>query len=258
MLAKDPASRYASAHELLRELRVVRTDLNGDGDFDDIDDGLSQSETPVAGRSRATHRLDTLMRTTAVRRAKRNRIGLWILAALASFGLGAIGAWSARSPSLLEQSAPEEPRVEEQETARAQVLLASLLRSEDGWKAVLKHWGHDAYSANEARRELGLLYLHRSDERQALEQFDSLASQRDDTQVEFRAVGLAGQAVVLSLQGKHGESNRKLAELVPIMDKLNDQRMQQWVREAIEENSRALSNQDSEQLKELFRERWSE
>jgi serine/threonine-protein kinase len=252
MLAKDPASRYATARELLRDLRALRADLNGDGDFDEIDDGLDQADTLVSGRLRAAQRLDTLMRTAAVRRTRRTRTGLWALAALTAFALGGLYAWSTRPPSLLEVTAPEAPPVQKQRTARNQVAFADLLKSVDGWKAVLEYWPNERYFVNEARRELSMLHLQTGQYQKAREQFDALASLRDDTDAEFRAFGLAGQAMLLTVAKEYSKSDEKLLELFPLIDKL-DPRVVLTVREVMEENKKA-SGQTNERLEQWFKE----
>jgi serine/threonine-protein kinase len=253
MLAKEPGSRYPNARELLRELRALRAELNGDGSLDDTDDeSLDAADLTLAGGTRAAHRLDTLMKTSMLRRTRRRRTWLWALAGMAAFALGGAYAWTHRPPSLLIGAQTEDvPRLD---TAAQQSMYASLVKTVEGWKAVLVNYPNDRYYANEARREIGMLYLHEGAEDKALEQFDELARLRDNTDAEFRAFGLAGQAVVLSLQQEHAKSNGKIAELVPLMEKL-DQRMLQMLRDVMRENDRVLKRQTDEQWEKLFQER---
>jgi serine/threonine-protein kinase len=251
MLAKDPASRYASGRDLLRDLRALRADLNGDAQLDEIDDGFDAADTPLSGRSRATDRLDALTKTAMLRRTRRRRTGRWALAALVAFGLGGLAAQATRPQSLLEGAAPDAAHVEQQGSARAQVLYASLLKSEDGWKAVLTHWPQDRYAVYEARRELGMLYLQQGKGPKAWDQFEILSDLRDGTEAEFRAVGLAGQAIVLTLDREYRQSNEKLAELFPLMDKL-DQRLVPVVEQVMNTNAAQL-NQKNELLEQWFK-----
>jgi serine/threonine-protein kinase len=249
MLAKEPGSRYPSARELLRELRALRSELDGEGLLDAAyDDGLDPADLELAGRSRAATRLDTLMKTSMMRQTRRNKAPLWVLAGAIAFGLGAAGAWSLRPSSILQTPAAEASSVAAQPTAAAQAWYASLVKTAEAWKAVLEYHPDDGYFVNEAHRELGMLYLQSGAEDQAREHFDELASLRDDTEAEFRAFGLAGQAVVLSLEGKNAESNIKLADLLPIMDKLTDYRMRLMLGDIKRENDRILKRQANEEF----------
>jgi hypothetical protein len=199
-----------------------------------------------------------LMKTSMLRRAKRQRTWMWIVAGVAAFAVGGAIAWTTRPASLLAGAAEVETPVQRYPTASAQAFYASLVKTVEGWKAVLQHYPNDRYFANEAHRELGMLYLQQGAYDRALEQFDELARLRDNTDAEFRAFGLAGQAVVLSLQGEHLKSNVKIADLLPLMDKLIDQRMLQLVRDVARENNLILKRQTDEQLERLFSERLPE
>jgi serine/threonine-protein kinase len=258
MLAKEPGSRYASARDLLRELRGLRAEFDGDGALDGEDDVLDAADLALAGPSRAAHRLDVLSKTSMLQRTRRRRVWLWVVAAVAAFTVGGAAAWYSRPSSLLAGAAAAEAPVQKYPTASAQAFYASLVKSEEAWQAVLEYYPNDRYFVNEARRELGMRYLQQGNEHKAREQFDELARLRDNTEAEFRAFGLAGQAVVLSLARAHAESNRKLTELVPLMDKLIDQRMLQTVREVKRENDRVLNRQMDEQWEKLLSERLQE
>jgi serine/threonine-protein kinase len=205
MLAKEPGNRYTSARDLLRELRVLRAEFNGDAGFDSDDESLDAADLALAGHTRAAHRLDTLMKTSMLQRTRRSRTWLWILAGVAAFALGGLGAWMARPASLLAGAAAEVAPVQKYPTAAAQAFYASLVKTIEAWQAVLEFYPQDRYFVNEARRELGMLYLHQASYDKARQQFDELARLRDNTDAEFRAFGLAGQAVVLYLTREHAE-----------------------------------------------------
>jgi serine/threonine-protein kinase len=251
MLAKDPAHRYGNARELLRELRAVRLEGSDEEQEENWDDlGLDAEATPL-GHSEATQRLDALMKSSLLPRMAPSRSWLWGAGAVAAFLAGAAVAWSLRPPSLLADAAA--PQVKRQQTAAAQVLWAEGLKTEAAWKAVIDYFPEDsdAYFANRARHELAMLYLQRSGrEEQALEYFNELANLDAADDVEFKATGLAGQAVVLSLQQKHHQVAEKLAELRPIVGKL-DRRMLQLVVDVQRENDRALNRQADAEWEEL-------
>ena len=135
-------------------------------------------------------------------------------------------------------------------------MLRQLAEDRDGWKAVLEHYPHDQYHANEARRELGMLYLQQGAEDKALQQFDALAGLRDDTDAEFRAFGLAGQAVVLSLKEEHAKSNAQACGIVAHDGQTRSIRACcKSVRDVVRENDLVLKRQTDEQWEKLFQER---
>lgn len=252
MLAKAPGHRYASPRDLLRELRSLRVGGNGDDADDDWDDlDLSDSIAVSAGRSPAAERLDSLMKTASLARQRQPRLWPWVAAAIAALSIGAAAAYALRPPFLLDDATDRAAGVEKRPTAAAQSLYAELLKTEDAWKAVLAHYPHDPYYAPQAHRELGLLYLIRKGaEDDALREFNYLAGLEAATDAEFRAAGLAGQAAVLSLKKKHQESSAKIAEVWPLLDKL-DARMRQVVIDVRTENNRALNRQTDAELEEL-------
>jgi hypothetical protein len=75
------------------------------------------------------------------------------------------------------------------------------------------------YIASRAREQLALVQVHDLKLDRATAIFDDLAKCGDD-EVEFRAFGLAGQCVVLSLRGQYRESDAVLRQLLLIQDKL--------------------------------------
>jgi serine/threonine-protein kinase len=252
MLAKDPAHRYANARELLRELRAVRVEGNGDEADEAWEDlGLEVDTSPV-GRSEATQRLDVLMKTTSQPRLAASRGWIWGGCVAIAFLLGGVAAWSLRPRSLLADAAA--PQVQEQESAAAQLLWAEGLKTEDAWRAVIDYFPDpkDAYFANRARQELAMIYLQRGGaEQRALEYFNQLANLDAADDVEFKAIGLAGQAIVLSLEKKHLEASKKLAELRPIVLKIRDRRLSELIFDVQRENERALHRQADAEWEKL-------
>ena len=252
MLAKDPAHRHASARELLRELRALKLEVEGE------DDEAAWEELDLAtvsglGRSLATERLDSLMKTAAVSRPRRRRTWLWAAAVLLAFVAGSAAAWALRPPFLLAEATGRTSPIKQQPTAAAQTLYADLAKTEEAWKAVLEYYPNDPYFAPQARRELAMMYLKRSGaEEEALTQFNYLAALDADTDAEFRAIGLAGQAIVLSLKKQHEKSAEKLAELMPVLDKL-DPRTRQIVDDVKRENDRALNRKTEAEWDDLLR-----
>ena len=123
MLIKDPAGRWQSARELLRDLRRVQQEYSADGGEES---GVWQSSAvlPVNPRLEASRQLARVMRTAAVETSPRRRRWLLGLALAAMFLAGGVLAWLTTRPEpLLDVSRTGYIRVPRQANALAQVLL---------------------------------------------------------------------------------------------------------------------------------------
>jgi hypothetical protein len=103
-----------------------------------------------------------------------------------------------------------------------------------------------------AEKELAMLYLRRDDYRAAIALFDKFADM-DPVEEEFRAFGLAGQCIVLSLQGKYQESAAQLDQLASLLDKLDPQ-MQEMLRAIVARNQAEINPRDPELWKKWVNE----
>jgi hypothetical protein len=200
-------------------------------------------ETTLVSRSAITQQLDSLMKTQAMQQ-KSSRRYRWILLALAgTFLLGMVLARFAISESFLLADAksnsgdfPPYPNVAQQ------WYYASKYGTEGAWKSIEKNFPKEGYYVDRANQQLALLYLREGNYDNAMDIFEKF-SYRGDSEVELRAFGLAGQAVVLSYQGNYKEStNILIYEYLPISKSLNNQQMDRYVREA---NTRNSSKRDS-------------
>ncbi len=240
LLEKDPARRYHTARELIQDLR--RLDIIGANDIEDETLWESISEEPLV-RVEATQRLDTLMKTQSLAIARR-RPWLWATLLVAAVGLGGAVALATRPPSLLDNPAPPTAEVEKQPSARAQYMLASIFRTEDHWLAVLKYFPENETYGRMAKQELALLYLRNNDQAGARRIFDEFAN-LEAVEESFRAFGLAGQCIIASLENRHEDALRKLAELTPVRSKLNV-RMMELLSHAVRASLRALNRENDE------------
>jgi hypothetical protein len=93
-------------------------------------------------------------------------------------------------------------------------------------------------------------YLEEDDYDRALPLFAKFAAM-DEVEGQFRAFGLAGEAVVLALQGKSQQSAEKLADLWPLRGNL-DGEMRDMVTQLVRRNQRALSQQSAKKWEEWF------
>ncbi|MCI0703531.1 MAG: serine/threonine protein kinase [Planctomycetia bacterium] len=229
MMAKNPADRYQSARDVLRDLVKVR-------------DGLATGTAALAlGPTNGTHpqalTLSTpststpsglaLTQASAMPAPQPARWGLWLLAALACVFAGVCGVllYAAANPPPEQQTnatpsahltpppapGPGLPDIRPPNkltTTRERELLA-----------VLNSEGTKPDDAIKASIELGLLYLKERRLTEATERFERLKAKASDWR-DFQAArsanlaGRLGQAVVLAHDNKAQASNKLFLEVV--------------------------------------------
>jgi serine/threonine-protein kinase len=256
MLAKDPARRFATARDLLRELRRVQSEHFGDDWPEELPgwDSLA-GESASDPRIALTEQLQGLMKTMAVARAGR-RGRAWLLTGLiGAFALGGVGAWClAVAPPLLANAKAALPPVPKQTTVLRQWYFASQIGTEAAWQSVIDFCGNkkefELFKVR-AQQQLAMIYLHEGDFDRARALFDRLAGLGDDAE-ELRAFGLAGQCVVLSLRGQYRESAEVFAQLSPLRGKLSSEPLQKLVDIAEKRNDSELDQQNAPDWDNLF------
>jgi serine/threonine-protein kinase len=257
MLEKDPDERYSSALDLLRELRTLHVEGADDGELEAIDAQLAAEVTAaVNDRMEATRRLAELSKAAARQRAGRRRKAALAAAGIAAFAAGGFVAWFTRDGYLLAEVEGPAARVEKRPTVKAQLFLAEQTQSEPAYQAVADYYPDETFYVRLAEKELALLYLRRDDYQAALALFNKFA-ELDPIEEEFRAFGLAGQCIVLSLEGKYKESAVKLDQLTGMREKLDPQ-MVQMLGAVAARNREAVKPQDPERWKEWVQERLSD
>jgi serine/threonine-protein kinase len=221
MLEKDPGERYATGRQLLSDLRAVSIELFQDDPGEAADGWQDDLVSVVEARRAATERLAVAMRTTAMPAVRRGRRWWgWALIALACMLAGTGASWVLRPRPLIVPVAEDPTAIARHETAAQQLIYATLLDSEAGWKSVGYYFPDDKLNTNRATQGLALWYLREFDYARAKEIFDQFANY-NPAEVEFRAFGLAGQAVVLIHEGRFNEAAEKLTILWPQRDQLD-------------------------------------
>ena len=222
MLAKNPADRFSTPRELARELRAVSVELFPDlGEDDDFSGWEGEDVTStVEARRVATQRLASAMRTTALPVVGRRALSRWVLAGVACFAIGTALAYMYRDRPLIAPAADSEQVVPRYDTAAAQYIYASMIDTEPAWRSIEAYFPGDATYARRAKQGLALVYLRERKYTRALKIFDEFA-RMNDAEVQFKAFGLAGQAVVLNRLGQYEQSAQRLSALWPISDKLD-------------------------------------
>jgi serine/threonine-protein kinase len=251
MLIKDPAGRWQSPRELLRELRRVSQEHCPEGAVEDLGDWETAiaSSPPTDPRLEATRRLASVMKSAPADPAPRRG---WLLAIglmLALIAGGAIAGYALRQEPLLAVSHTGHVRVPKQATALRQYYLASQIGTEEAWRSVIEYFPEKEYVVRRAKQQLARIYLREDDYAQAMAIFEEFA-RYGDTDGEFRAFGLAGKVGVLTLQKKYKESADVLDDLWPIRSELRDAQMQRMLDNAIKVNRT--------QLGPLSQQKWDE
>ena len=260
MLAKDPSRRFATARDLLRELRRVQIEHFGDDWPENLPawDSLV-AEMPPDPRVAATQELSALMKKMA--RTRPSRYGPVLVAAgvILAFLLGGMGAWYAAVPSsLLAEAKSAEPHFEKQSSILHQWYLASQFNTEAAWQSVIDYFPDKkhAYLTLRAYQQLALIYLRRDDLDRAMAIFEKLAKPENDD--ELRAFGLAGKCGVLSIRGKCTESNAVYSQFLPLFNgnKLASRPMADLVNHAIKRNRSVLGPETAKDWDKLFNEQF--
>jgi serine/threonine-protein kinase len=223
MLAKDPEKRYQSAQAVLKDLKRVTADSDGKGEQPASEHLLVAAAAPAANA--ATSRPGKNL-------AVRMLVGLWhapdwptarqvwtvLVLALVVAGASAGSGWVTRTPDPFLAPLPASSTVPKKESAASQYLYALNLKdSIEAWQAVVNYStspaDRDRLFRQYAEQRLATLYLakRRYDEAQAI--FDKFA-QLGDSEPQFRAFGLAGQAVLLNLRGDQDHENYKRSQQV--------------------------------------------
>jgi serine/threonine-protein kinase len=246
MLAKDPNQRYATARELLRELRAVSLELFPQEAGEELE---AWSDGELAGaveaRRLATERLGTAMKTTAMPAVQQRRAWWrWVALAVGGFLLGTAAAYAVRPRALITPDA-EADVVPHYQSAAQQYLYAMMVDSEAGWNAVAQNFPADKTYHLPARQGLARWYLRELDFQKALAIFNEFA-QMSNVEQAYKAFGLAGQAVVLNRLGQYRESAARLAELFPLRDRL-DSEMRSLVRLTFQKNRHELGETQATQ-----------
>lgn len=252
-MAKRPQDRFATAQELCAELNRLNAD-GTPGAADEAAPTFGDASSPSAARTAALTQLTVAMQTVdrLSPAAGSSRWPKWAAALLVSFAAGGAAAWTTRPRDPLAAADALRTPVEKRPTVLGQWILALQEDSEQAWQSVRQHYPQEEYFVRRADQQLARRYLREDRWGEAKQVFQRLAD-LDKSQAEFRAFGLAGRAVVLSLQGDHQASQRAISQLLPLREKLEDPELGQMVLRAARANRRALAQAERDET-----ERWLE
>jgi eukaryotic-like serine/threonine-protein kinase len=255
MLAKEPEHRWSSCGELLRELYRIQIEYCPLATPEELASWGSMGMEPATDpRVLAKRRLADAMRGET---GMASHIGRWVLAAgmVLSCAAGGVAAWfTMRPPVLTPPVHVEKSSIPLEDSQWRQWFRASRIGTEEAWKSVIDYPDVSEYVALRAKQQLVRIYLFRSlDLDHAIEICDELASTADNF-AEFKAFGLAGKCVALSLQKKYQESANVLYQFGQWRQDLRDERMKRLLRYAIDNNCENLGPPTSPQWDEWMKE----
>jgi serine/threonine-protein kinase len=269
MMSKDPEQRYQSAQAILKDLKRITAE-------GDAKDELPAGDHPVPEPPLAAKPSGNVV----VRMFKSiwqapdwpvpRQIWTLVLLGLTIGGASACVGWVSRTPDPFAAPLPQEAGVPHKETAASQYFYAVNQKDNiEAWQAVVEYFpsASDRLFRNYAEQHIAMLHLakRRYDEAQAI--FDRFA---DFNEPQFRALGLAGQAVVWNLRADYqrsqqlidklrspvksaGAGERDEAQRQMILFDLLDDKMRSAVTESMHRNIEKLNQQMSHEWDEIFK-----
>lgn len=234
MLEKDPGQRFGSIAELAEELSNVP--VEGPPPTWPQQVGLTDADLDVnvsTARFAETQQLATAIQG----KAERSKLPIWIGWLVAGL-IGAAVAWIIRPADPLGALPTVESASNDTDSGKSivqQFGYAASAPSENAWQQVIafpppldeKDLPIHQYHVLRARQKLARIYLNEGKYDLALDEFQVLTSQ-NATELEFRAFGMAGEAITyyflkereqteLVLSGFTPELSKKLEEYNPEM-----------------------------------------
>ncbi len=224
LMAKKPENRFASAADLLRELRTLQPQGEAEEPWPAEALAWIDHELATAGSSgnAATQQLHTLMQTADHAAPRSNNSFLWwALALLLAFLIGGGAAWSTRSRPLLAIDPNAKPQIAKQATVNDQFMLAAMLKqpSEAAYRAVWEYFppettgGDNLRYSRLAKQGLAKLYSEQGETKKAATLYRELVNV-EPTEVQFRIVGHFGLANLANRQGNADGEAAALQELI--------------------------------------------
>lgn len=234
MLEKDPANRYASGHELLANLDQRGLTSTGVAPSLPTVEATAEGQWVVAtGTVAATRQLAAVLREAEGRATRSSGRGgkVWQRSGILVVTMGLLGAFVGVALVGRDPLAPRRgerlPAVPRKESPAAQYVYASIRNTEEAWRSVWQYFPPDAedagqrqrYYAFSAKKQLARWYLEHDQPQRALPLLEELAG-LEETEREFRAFGLVGQAAAYARLGQEEQALDKLTSVVEYRDVL--------------------------------------
>lgn len=237
LMSKEPDERFRDARSVLAELKRIEKSGEAGGRI-----FPSEDSRPVES-----------WRDSMPERRQLRKYALWCLLV---FLIAAGAGRDLRRRNPLDAPVDAATSVEIQSTVDAQVDVALSLkngpsrpeRQLEAWQAVIDSFPDSRAAVLQAHRELGLLHLKARRFKDALIHFDELARENDN---RWKADGIAGQAVLAMLTGRHEDSHELISIQLADHRHLLSPELKQLVAEA-EERNREFSSVDQIDFESLF------
>ena len=244
MIAKDPDQRVPNASILLEELEMLQQRIGS------VSSGPGSDWVDYAPPLSAWKR--TLGWINDVNWKTVTGALVWPAACLV-FAATAGGVNILARPAGPLATAPTAPRqAPRKERPDQQFLYAIMVNTEAAWQAVIDHHPLSSLYVNQARVKLALLYLSNDRYEDARPIFEELVL-AGETEPELVATGLAGRAVLASIDGHYEESQDIIAEkLVHVRDYL-DPEIERLVGDTVAHNNQKSATSISRGLEDVFR-----
>jgi len=228
MMAKQPEERYEHAHLLLDDLTSLEQGLQfrstgAAGEWVDFEPTMSLTGRLVGWFARFNWQGHRRLITVAA-------------ACLLTAALAAVVGWIARPPDPLVAAASTDSAVPRQEDVVKQFYFAAMVNSEAAWKAVEEYFPDKKLQVRRARQQLALYYLGKRRLKEAEVIFGQFAAV-GEIETEAKATGLAGLAIIRSLEKNYKESQEIISNrLNPGLRERLDPDMERLVKETITRN----------------------
>jgi len=230
LLAKEPDRRYASARELLHELRAVQLPGEDQPWLDDLEELSPQERAALATIGAATEHLATVMKSASMPIVGRRFYGLLFVCTIVAFAAGGLLAYETRRPLLAP--AAGQTTIPKLRTAEDQFTFApNDPATREAWlKSIERYFPNDRQFVPRAQQELALYYVLQNREGDALRQFELLAAHPEPQQEAF---GLAGASYIWAKRGAYDKAREALTKLSPLLDNLAERRVSVLAEKAI-------------------------
>ena len=219
MLAKNPKDRFSGGRGVLQALEQCSPGSSGKGFPPALAPSPElSSEALLEFRQAATQQLSAVMAREDKTRPLLKTPLLWASIAGALL-LGVTLGLPDRDPYLL--AVAEDPQTEIRNMGRveSQYELARRLGTEEAWKSVPLYFPGALQYRKRAEKELAELYLTKDRRNEALKLFGQFVS-RNPTDSQLHVYGLAGQYVMMVLDGEQQSAFQIFERLWPRREKL--------------------------------------
>ena len=171
---------------------------------------LKQIIRQLSGKEEATIAIKPPTKASLIfDRPLRKQLGWMIGASLLVLASSSAIGWTMRTPDLLQEESTGQPKVQDMQTADAQLYWAMTHRDDErAWVALKKFSGASDEMIARANTALGLIYLKTNRMSFAQSTFGDLADDR-----KYKANGLAGQALYAKLTGDNDRARTLIAQI---------------------------------------------